>query len=157
MLKIIFSCYSRGIITSRPIAYACKTNRVVKALARDAEPDHDTIAYFIISQAEAVKNLFSQVLLTCDSLGLIGGDMVAIDGCNLPSNAAKAWSGTIAELEKKKECLESLAVKIVEQHTALDQEEDKREVLNPTAASCVYGEAYRKRHRERIEDKITSM
>ncbi|MDR3115470.1 MAG: transposase, partial [Treponema sp.] len=26
MLKIIFYCYSRGIITSRPIAYACKTH-----------------------------------------------------------------------------------------------------------------------------------
>jgi transposase len=44
MLNIIFYCYSRGIITSRPFEYACKTNMVVKALARDAEPDHDTIA-----------------------------------------------------------------------------------------------------------------
>ncbi|MDR0375411.1 MAG: transposase, partial [Treponema sp.] len=33
MLKIIFYCYSRGIITSRPIEYACKTNIIVKALA----------------------------------------------------------------------------------------------------------------------------
>jgi transposase len=101
MLKIIFYCYSRGIITSRPIEYACKTNMAVKALARDAEPDHDTIAHFISSQADAVKDLFSQVLLTCDSLGLIGGDMFAIDGCTLPSNAAKEWSGTIGELEKR--------------------------------------------------------
>jgi transposase len=37
MLKIIFYCYSRGIITSRPIEYAYKTNIIVKALARDAE------------------------------------------------------------------------------------------------------------------------
>jgi hypothetical protein len=41
----------------------------VKALARDAEPDHDTIAHFISSQPEAVQDLFGQVLLTCDSLG----------------------------------------------------------------------------------------
>jgi transposase len=155
MLKIIFYCYSRGIITSRPIEYACKTNMVVKALARDAEPDHDTIAHFISSQPDAVTDLFSQVLLTCDSLGLIGGDMFAIDGCKLPSNAAKEWSGTIGELEKKKKDLETLMKKIVEQHAALDKEEDRREALNPTARSYVYDEEYQKRHLKRIEDKIT--
>jgi hypothetical protein len=127
---------------------------VVKALARDAEPDHATIAHFISSRPEAVQDLFSQVLLTCDSLGLIGGDMFAIDGCKLPSNAAKEWSGTIGELEKKKKDLESLAAKIVEQHVALDREENKGKGLNPTAASYVYDEEYRKRHLERIEDKI---
>jgi transposase len=89
MLKIIFYCYSRGIITSRPIEYACKTNIVVKVLARDAEPDHDTIAHFISSQGEAVKGLFAQVLLKCHALGLIGGELFAIDGCTLPSHAAK--------------------------------------------------------------------
>jgi hypothetical protein len=93
---------------------------VVKALARDAEPDHDTIAHFISSQADAVKNLFSQVLLTCDSLGLIGGDMVALDGCKLPSNTAKEWSGAIEELKQKKEGRETLMAKIGEQHATLD-------------------------------------
>jgi transposase len=59
-LKIIFYCYSRGIITGRPIEYACKTNIIVKALARDAESGYDTIARFISGQAEAVKYLFSR-------------------------------------------------------------------------------------------------
>jgi hypothetical protein len=63
--------------------------------ARDTEPDHDTIAHFISSQAEAVKGLFAQVLLKCYALGLIGGELFAIDGCKLPSNAAKEWSGTL--------------------------------------------------------------
>ncbi|MDR0721766.1 MAG: transposase [Treponema sp.] len=47
MLTIIFSCYSRGIITSRLIDYACKTHSIVKALARDTESNHDTIAHCI--------------------------------------------------------------------------------------------------------------
>ena len=101
MLKIIFYCYSKGINTSGPIEQACKTNIIVKALARDAEPDHDTIAHFISSPAEAVADLFSQVLLQCPSLGLVGGEVFAIDGCKLPSNAAKERSGTIEEREKK--------------------------------------------------------
>ncbi|MDR0722728.1 MAG: transposase [Treponema sp.] len=50
MLKILFYCCSRGSITSRPLEYACKSNVIVKALAWDAEPDHDTIAHFISSR-----------------------------------------------------------------------------------------------------------
>jgi hypothetical protein len=34
--------------------------------------------------------------------------MCAIDGCKLPSNASKEWSGTIGSLKKKKETLEKL-------------------------------------------------
>ena len=32
--------------------------------------------------------------MVCDELKLIGGDMFAIDGCKLPGNASKSWSGT---------------------------------------------------------------
>ena len=34
--------------------------------------------------------------------------MFAIDGCKMPSNCAKEWSGTRADFEKKKEKLEKL-------------------------------------------------
>jgi transposase len=154
MLKIIFYCYSRGIITSRPIEYACKTNIIVKALARDAEPDHDTIAHFISSQPEAVKELFAQVLLKCYALGLIGRELFAIDGCKLPSNAAKEWSGTLEELGKKKEGLERLMEQIIAQHIRLDQEAAGEEDLRGTAYSYVYDEACQERHIRRIQEKI---
>jgi hypothetical protein len=52
----------------------------VKAPARDAEPDHGAIARFISSQALAVKDLFARVLLKCHALGLIGGELFAMDG-----------------------------------------------------------------------------
>ncbi len=41
-----------------------------------------------------VVSLFLQVLLICDQQNLIGKEMFAIDGCKLPSNASKEWSGT---------------------------------------------------------------
>ncbi|MDR1469268.1 MAG: hypothetical protein LBT00_08235 [Spirochaetaceae bacterium] len=113
-------------MTSRPIEYACKTNIIVKALARDAEPNHDTIARFISSQAEAVKDLFAQVLLKCYALGLIGGELFAIDGCKLPSNAAKEWSGTLEELGKKKKDLEALMEKIIGHTCSLTNRPERR-------------------------------
>ena len=125
MLKIIFSCYSKGMVASRPIEQACKTHSIVKALARDAEPDQDPIAHFISSPAEAVTDLFWQVRLQCPRRGLMGGEVFAIDGCKLPSNAAKERSGTIKEGEKKG---------IVQPQVEL-REGREGSGLNPTAAS----------------------
>jgi hypothetical protein len=43
------------------------------------------------------------VLLVCEEMNLLGGTMFALDGCKLPSNASKEWSGTFPELHKKKQ------------------------------------------------------
>ena len=89
LLKVIMYCYSIGIITSRKIERTCINNIIVKSLAANNEPDHDTIATFISTNHEAIKNLFTQILLQCSALGLITGEMYSIDGCKLPSNASK--------------------------------------------------------------------
>ena len=95
LLKIILYCYSNGIITSRCIENACKVNIIAKALAENNEPDHSTIAAFVSTNEEAIKNLFSQILLQCFKLKLINGEMFAIDGCKLLSNASKEWSSVL--------------------------------------------------------------
>jgi len=43
------------------------------------------------------------LLLVCDEQGLLGEELFAIDGCKLPSDEAKKWSGTFGELEEKRE------------------------------------------------------
>lgn len=68
--------------------------------------------------------LFRNVLLICDAQGLIGRDMFAIDGCKPPSNAAKEWSGTKAELTAKKAKLERAVQRMLKAH----RERDAREV-----------------------------
>jgi transposase len=88
-LKVILYCYSKGIITSRQIEKTCRENIIIKALAEDCEPDHGTIAVFISTNSEAVQGLFAQIVLQCAKLKLITGEMFAIDGCKLPSNASK--------------------------------------------------------------------
>ena len=123
LLKVILFCYSRGIITSRKIERACKENIVVKALAEDCEPDHSSIAAFISSNGEEVRDLFAQVLFKCSELKLITGEMFAIDGCKLPSNASKECSGKIAELQKKRDKLGKYIARVIQQHREMDKEE----------------------------------
>lgn len=101
LLKIVLYAYSRGITSSREIEQCCRENILFMALSADSQPHFTTIANFISGMDEQIAPLFLEVLLICDEMGLIGKEMFAIDGCKLPSNAAKEWSGTKAELAKK--------------------------------------------------------
>jgi len=154
LLKIILYCYSKGIISSRRIEKACKENIVVKALAEDTEPDHDTIATFISINSEAVKDLFIQVLLQCSELKLITGEMFAIDGCKLPSNASKEWSGKINDLKKKKTDLQKLLTRILFQHKELDNNVRSKEIQEPFRKTLGEDSERHERHIRRIEKKL---
>ena len=66
------------------------------------------------------NGLFQQVLLICDAEGLIGKELFAIDGCKLPSNASKEWSGTHDELKRKKAKIDKAVDSILEKHRHAD-------------------------------------
>jgi transposase len=121
MLKIVLLAYSRGLITSRKIEAACEHNVLFMALSGDARPSYTHIAKFVRELGPQVSALFSQVLLTCDRLGLIGKAMFAIDGVKLPANASKERSGTHAELAHRADRLDKAAAKIVALHQAQDE------------------------------------
>jgi hypothetical protein len=70
--------------------------------------------------AEQIIELFCNVLLICEKLGLIGKEIFAVDGCKLGSNASKEWSGTKGELKKKQQKMEQAVRYLVEQHREMD-------------------------------------
>lgn len=121
LLKIILFAYSRGITSRRRIAQACEENIIFMTLSCDTKPHFTTIADFVSTMDKEITQLFREVLVTCDSLGLIGKDMFAIDGCKLPSNASKEWSGTKADFEKKAAKMEKAIGNILQKHRKEDQ------------------------------------
>ena len=121
LLKIILYAYSRGIVHSRRIAQACEDNIIFMALSCDTTPHFTTIADFVSTMDKEITRLFREVLLVCDDMGLIGKEMFAIDGCKLPSNASKEWSGTKAEFEKKAAKMEKAIENILKKHRDEDQ------------------------------------
>jgi transposase len=121
LLKIVLLAYSRGLITSRKIERACEQNVLFMAVSGDARPSYTHIARFVRELGPQVGALFTQVLLTCDRLGLIGRTMFAIDGVKLPANASKERSGTHAELAHRADRLDKAAAKIVALHQAQDE------------------------------------
>jgi len=121
LLKIILYAYSRGIISSRKIERVCQENIIFMALSADTRPHFTTIADFISSMEKEIVDLFLEVLLVCDEQGLIGKEMFAIDGCKLPSNASKEWSGTRKDFKRKAARMEKAIRRIVTSHKAIDR------------------------------------
>jgi transposase len=121
LLKVILFAYSKGITSSRQIQWCCQSNIIFKALSCDTSPDFSTIAAFVSGHSDAIVNLFEQVVLVCHQQGLIGHDLIAIDGCKMPSNAAKEWSGTIEELEHKRTKLQNQIKRKLAEHKVNDK------------------------------------
>jgi transposase len=129
LLKIVLYAYSKGITSSRKIADCCNENIVFMALSADTRPHFTTIADFISSQDEETMKLFLEVLMICDEMGLIGKEMFAVDGCKLPSDASKEWSGTKKELKHKKEKMERAIRQIITKHAERDRAEADKAVI----------------------------
>jgi len=123
LLKIILLAYARGITSSRKIEAVCEQNVLFMAISADSRPHFTTVADFVSSCHEEIALVFRQVVLICDELGLIGREMFVIDGCKLPSNASKEWSGTRSDLEKKRKKIDGAIRHILKKHRDADQRE----------------------------------
>jgi transposase/IS5 family transposase len=122
LLKVVLLGFSRSMIGSRKIEKACQENITFMALSCGVAPDHSTIAHFISSMREEIIHIFCDVLLYCEELNLLGGSHFSLDGCKLPSNASKQWSGTFKDLKHKRNKLEEKVGKILLEHEKTDKD-----------------------------------
>jgi transposase len=148
LLKIVLYGYYKGIVSSRKLAEACERNIQFMALSADTRPHFTTIADFVGQMHREVAGVFTDVLMYASELNLIGRDTFAIDGCKLPSNASKQWSGTLKDLRHKQKKLETAAQKIVARHRSQDAEEK----LSPVVVQEDKKRATYERKIERIKD-----
>lgn len=121
VLKVVLLAYSRGMISSRRIERVCRENVTFMALSCGQYPDHSTIAAFVSSMKDEILHLFRDVLLVCEEMGLLSGTFFALDGCKLPSNASKEWSGTISDLKKKRKKIEDKVKELLGQQIQADK------------------------------------
>jgi transposase len=152
LLKVVLFAYSRGLISSRKIERACTENVTFMALACGQQPDHSTIAGFVSSMKVEISPLFRDVLLICHEMDLLGGTFFALDGCKLPSNASKEWSGKHADLHRKKEKIEKKVEQLIIEQVETDKDEDGDRGGGSSGFSNRKGQIERlKKKAERIE------
>jgi transposase len=120
LLKVVLFAYSRGIVSSRDIEAACKHHVTFIALSGDSAPHFTTFAAFVSTLDGEIGPLFTEILLICDRMGLIGREMFAIDGVKLPSNASKSRSGTRADFARQADKMEAAARAMLARHREND-------------------------------------
>jgi transposase len=124
LLKVVLLGYARGLISSRQIERACCENVTFMALSGNQRPDHSTIAIFVSSMKDQILPLFCDILLVCEQENLLGGTFFALDGVKLASNASKQCSGTVSELQKKKDKIQQKVKRLLKDQIDADKDDD---------------------------------
>ena len=115
MVALLLYAYARGIRSSRVIERACEEDVAFRVLAAQQQPDHATLARFVVRHQEAIAGLFGEVLTLCARSGLAKVGVIAVDGTKVQANASR----------NENLDYEQLAREIVEEAKAVDAAEDE--------------------------------
>ena len=89
LLGLLFYGYATGVYSSRKIEAATQYSIPFRFIAGNLHPDHDTIATFRKRFLGELKDLFVQILLIAQAMGLLELGDISIDGTKLHANASK--------------------------------------------------------------------
>lgn len=124
MLKLYLYGYFNGIRSSRKLERECSRNVELMWLIGCLKPDFKTIADFRKNNQEPIQKVFLKFSLICDELGLLGKEVVAIDGSKFrASNNSNAY-WTKKKIEDKREEYAKAAEKYTKLLDACDHEEE---------------------------------
>jgi transposase len=133
LLKIVIPAYSKGIISSRQMERLCRENITFMALSADSQSHFSTLADFVNRSPDVITDLCGKVVLMCYQRGPIGKQMFAIDGCRLPTNTPKEWSGTHKESCRKKQKIGRAKMKanhgVIQGRTGLTAVDSRHQVV----------------------------
>jgi transposase len=124
MLKLYLYGYFNGIRSSRKLEQECSRNVELMWLMNCLKPDFKTIADFRKNNQEPLQKVFLKFSLMCDELGLLGKELVAIDGSKFrASNNSNAY-WTKKKIVKKRKQYAEFAEKYTKLLEACDNEEE---------------------------------
>jgi transposase len=80
LLKLYIYGYLNRLRSSRMLERECGRNVELMWLMRKLRPDFKTIADFRKENRQAFRGVFREFVLVCKKMGLLGGELVAVDG-----------------------------------------------------------------------------
>jgi len=90
LLGLLFYGYATGVFSSRKIEKATYESLPFRFIAGDLHPDHDTIASFRKTFLPELKDLFVQILLMAQALGVLKLGNLSLDGTKIHADASKS-------------------------------------------------------------------
>ncbi len=116
MVALLLYAYAIGERSSRRVERRCVEDVAVRVITANHAPDHTTIARFRQRHEAALGELFGEVLALCAQAGIVGVEVVAIDGTKVNANASQHATRDY----------EQIAREIVEEAGRVDAEEDEQ-------------------------------
>lgn len=126
MMKIIIYGYVRNYCGGRPLYNNYETDIGLRFLSNDDFPDYRTINLFRVNFKEEIADVFSQVVLLCEELGLIGFKNLSIDGQKIKANANVFQNKDLQGIRKEKERIEKQLQKLLENKLDFLQENEEK-------------------------------
>jgi transposase len=90
LLGLLFYGYATGTFSSRKIEKATHENLAFRFIAGGLHPDHDTIAHFRKTFLGEMQELFVQVLLLAQAVGVLKLGNISLDGSKIHADASKS-------------------------------------------------------------------
>lgn len=118
MVALVLYGYAVGVTSSRAVERRCVEDVAFRVITANRQPDHATIARFVIRHREALSELFFEVLALCERAGMLRVATVAVDSTKLAANASAAQNRTYDGLREE-------ARRIIEEAIETDRREDE--------------------------------
>jgi transposase len=90
LLGLLFYGYATGLFSSRKIEKATYESIPFRYIAGGLHPDHDTIAHFRKTFLGEIKDLFVQLLLLAQAVGVLKLGNISLDGSKIHADASKS-------------------------------------------------------------------
>ena len=90
LLGLLFYGYATGVFSSRKIEKATYESIPFRFIAGGLHPDHDTIANFRKTFLAELKELFVQILLLAQAVGVLKLGNLSLDGSKIHADASKS-------------------------------------------------------------------
>lgn len=90
LLGLLFYGYATGIFSSRKIERATYESLPFRFVASGLPPDHDTIANFRKTFLGEIQELFVQILLLAQAVGVLKLGNISLDGSKIHADASKS-------------------------------------------------------------------
>jgi len=124
LLKLYIYGYLNQVRTSRKLERECQRNMEVMWLIKRLTPDFKTIADFRKDNIDCIKKVFKEFLYHSMDLGLVGGELVSLDGAKLKAVNSKKKNLNLKTLADKLKRIEEKIEKYLKEIEANDRSDE---------------------------------
>lgn len=130
LLKLYIYGYLNRLRSSRMLERECGRNVELMWLMRKLGPDFKTIADFRKENRQSFKGVFRQFVLVCKQMGLLGGELVAVDGSKFKAVNSGRKNFNAKKLEQRLKEIDPKVERYLDEMERLDQQEKPSEEMS---------------------------